>query len=276
MPRQFYVVICLMAASLPAFADECAGWQSQHPEWIWCDSFESANALNQYEDRKTTEESPQGMDLSGDAAFDGQNSLRQVYSAGQVSAGWIIKIADFPDNLFVRFYHKFNDGYSQFPPKMARVGFRDHSTWTETMRVHLWITEKDGHNVLIADTLARDSSQSNGSGWLGVAYSDHYLDASENVDRWVAYEMQIKLNTPCESDGIYRVWVDDRLVIERENVDLRGCETYGTNEVMLDTYWNDGATGQLARYYDNFVISTARIGKMSLTSPPKAPELSIN
>lgn len=276
MSRKFYAVIFLVVASLPAFADECTEWQSQHPEWIWCDSFESANALNQYEDRKTTEESPEGMDISDATAFDGQGSLRQVYSPGQVGAGWIIKVDDFPENLFVRFYHKFNAGYSQFPPKMARIGFRDRTTWTETMRVHLWITDRDGQSVLAADTLARDSSQANGSGWLPIAYSDHRLDAPENADRWIAYEMQVKLNTPCQSDGLFRVWADDRLVIERENVDLRGCKTYGTNEVMLDTYWNGGATGNLARFYDNLVISTARVSRMSSLSPPMPPELSAN
>jgi hypothetical protein len=43
-------------------------------------------------------------------------------------------------------------------------------------------------------------------------------------------------------------------------VDLRGTTTQKINEVMLDCYWNGGSPKPQNRYYDNFVISTKKIG----------------
>ena len=50
------------------------------------------------------------------------------------------------------------------------------------------------------------------------------------------------------------------MIVERTNVDIRGSETKLLNEVVLDCYWNGGSPKEQNRYYDNFVISTQRIG----------------
>jgi hypothetical protein len=35
---------------------------------------------------------------------------------------------------------------------------------------------------------------------------------------------------------------------------------YGINAVYVENYWNDGAPHAQERYFDNFVVSTQRIG----------------
>ncbi|NGX16874.1 polysaccharide lyase [Wenzhouxiangella sp. XN24] len=254
-----------MLAPMVGSASECAQWQPAQPAWLWCDDFSSNDALeSRYEDVGGT-----GMSISGDVALSPPNSLRQSYESGQVSAGWIAKVEDtgFPDHIFVRWYHLFADGFSTFPPKMARVRYRERSdSWETEYAVHAWV-EPDGE--LVADVFARNSTQANASGWLPKA-SSGFRFAGRN-GQWVAIEMEVKLNTPGSRDGHYRFWVDGELVIERLDIDLRGGRSEGINEVMLDAYWNGGATGQLDRYYDNLVISTERIGLITTASPPRAP-----
>ncbi len=253
--------ILALLFSNPASSNECSNWQQTHPEWLWCDSFEESTALNtRYEDVSTT-----GLARSTADAVEGEASLRQVYTPGQVSAGWVIKVEPngFPDHLFYRWHHKFGDGYDTFPPKMARAGYRERGTsWQEIFRVHTWISG----NQPTLDVLARNSSQ---GPWLPVAISDFNLN--DNRDQWNLYEVEIKLNSPGNTDGLYRMWINNQLMVERTNVDLRGNTSDKINEVMLDAYWNTGASATLERFFDNFVISTERIGSITSENPPMPP-----
>ena len=236
------------------FAAECEDWKQHHPEWLWCDEFESGRALREtYEDVNT-----QGISLTDKDAYRGARSLMQRYEPGQVTAGWIVKISKsgYPDHVFVRWYHGFGKGYDIFPPKMARIrSRRRESDWQDNYAVHVWMR---GRNPIV-DVYAKYSSQANSTGWLPVQVSDFVFDKAAGKN-WMRFEIEIKLNQPGEIDGLYRLWLNDDLIVDRVNADLRGNTQYKINEIMLDGYWNGGATGYLERYYDNFVISTRRIG----------------
>jgi hypothetical protein len=224
-------------------------------DWIWHDGFEDGEELtSKYEDVSTN-----GLSVSTNDAFSGTHSLEQHYEQGQVNAGWLIKVNNdgFPDHVFVRWYHKFEEGFEGFPPKMARIRYRRRSgDWKSVFAVHFWI--EDGQ--VVADVYARESSQANDTGWLPIARSGFFLDDPENAGRWICFEMEVKLNTPGETDGLYRFWADDELIVERTGVDLRGSTDYKINEIMLDCYWNGGSPKAQSRYYDDFVISTSKIG----------------
>jgi len=229
---------------------------------IWSDGFEDGAALtDRYEDVSTN-----GMFVTTADAFTGEHALEQHYDQGQVDAGWVCKVNNdgFPDHIFVRWYHKFEEGFDGFPPKMAGVRCRQRSgDWKSTFAVHFWI--EDGEAV--ADVYAKNSSQANSSGWLPIARSGFFFDAPENAGRWIRLEMEVKLNTPGQTDGLYRFWADDELIVERTGVDLRGNTQDKINEVMLDTYWNGGSPKEQSRYYDDFVVATERIGA---DTPPVA------
>ena len=248
-----------------AAGSECETWVTRHPEWIWCDDFESNGELeDRYEDVSLN-----GLSQSEESSFDGVISLRQSYEVGQVSAGWVIKVADqgFPDHIFVRWYHKFGPGYVSVPPKMARVGYRQRfGSWDTIFRVNAWSISASGE--LTADVVAQNSSQTE-SGWLPLRRSGY--SSLEHLGEWVAIEIELNLNSPGEADGYYRFWVNDELVIEVQDVDLRGNTTDRTNEVMLDGYWNGGSTGSLVRYFDNFVISSQKIGLYTSSSTDARP-----
>lgn len=229
---------------------------SDHPEWLWFDDFENgSNLKTNYQDVDTS-----GFSVVSSDAFSGTHCLRQHYKTGQVGAGWIIRINDdgYPEHLFMRWYHKFESGFDGFPPKMARMRYRSHSdNWPAPLEIHCWID----NGFVVADAKSEYSSQTNATGWLPIAISNFTFNNSANIGRWVCFEMEVSLNTPGAKDGHYRIWADDTLLVERTNVDLRGTENVKINEVMLDCYWNGGSPKDQNRYYDNFVISTKRIGK---------------
>jgi len=241
---------------------ESDNWQVNHPEWLWCDGFESGDALTvNYQDV-----SANGMSVATGEAFEGTHSLRQAYTQGQVDAGWVCRVNNngFPDHVFMRWYHKFETGFLGFPPKMARIRNRLRSgDWSSPYAVHCWL-ENDG--VLALDVAAANSTQANSAGWLSIARTAFTFSEAKNIGKWICFEMEMKLNTPGATDGLYRLWADDALIAERASVDLRGATTDKINEVMLDCYWNGGSPKAQSRYYDNLVVSTKKIGLVAGTA----------
>lgn len=267
-----FLALLVTAGFFPLNSSECDNWEQEHPEWLWCDDFENnTNLSDNYQDVSTN-----GMSITADEAYQGTHSLCQHYTVGQVDAGWISRIDDtgYPDHVFMRWYHKFEDNFEGFPPKMARIRYRHHSgDWTTIFAVHCWL-ENDGHLAL--DVYASNSSQANSSGWLPIAVTPFTFSEPENIGTWICIEMEMQLNTSAETDGAYRLWIDDTLITERLNVDLRGSTQDKINEFMLDCYWNDGSPQEQNRYYDNLVISTQKIGPCSgtnsITYPHKTPD----
>lgn len=52
--------------------------------------------------------------------------------------------------------------------------------------------------------------------------------------RWVAIQQEVKLNTPGQSDGLIRVWVDGELKVESSGLDLRGKDPFALAGVVGD------------------------------------------
>lgn len=256
LPKFSLAMLVILAAYSPTalFADECDDWRRAQPGWLWCENFFSFDLTERYEDVSTN-----SLSWSPDSVEPRSGSMTITYEPKQVGVGWIVKApkGGFPDHIFVRWYHKFETVYERFPPKMARVGYRRRSgDWKAVFRIHAWLTDA---GELTADVFAENSSQAS-DGWLPVQKSGFFF--SDAGGEWVPIEMEVKLNTPGGTDGAYRMWVDDKLVVERTDVDLRGSTSDQINEVMFDGYWNGGADRLAKRWFDSIVISTERIGAM--------------
>ncbi|MHC4739582.1 MAG: LamG domain-containing protein [Planctomycetota bacterium] len=241
--------------------NECENWQVLHPEWIFCDDFETEQNLNvNYHDYSTN-----GMFVSTNGAFRGTYSLEQYYTAGQVNAGWVGRfIGDNPnlsqpgpkyDEIYYRWYHKFAEGFVGLPPKMARSRIQLPGDWTGYAGMYQWID----NGLLCAEVHTYYPVDR----WMPIAYST--LDYSEpaNIGRWICIEVRLKLNSPSQSNGEIQYWADGEEVLHRTGVDICGdFDDYGINLVQLDCYWNGGSPVAQSRFYDNFVISTGPIGTL--------------
>jgi hypothetical protein len=240
-----------------------------NPSVILCEDFETDQQSNwsDYDDN--------GFVVTSNAAVSGTRSMEQEYQQGQVSAGWLAWFfGDHPlggtrsgehfEEIYFRWYHKFQTGWpAQYPPKMARV--RSHYVdcdWCFAWAEHFWV-HADGR--ALSDPMSNIAAPAgttiaSSERWLGS--TDIGLDFSDRGDRWVALEMRVRLNTPSENDGRLTYWADGELMLDRQNVNLRGAYDATTiNVVMIDTYWNDGAPAPgLRRWYDNVVLATEPIG----------------
>jgi hypothetical protein len=251
---------------------ECDNWQKLHLEWIFCDDFEAEQDLRvNYDDSRYDRNS--GMSVTKNDAFSGSYSLEQHYVPGQ-GAGWIIKfIGDNPhltfpgrklNEIYFRWYHKFEQGFAGMPQKMARVKVhRAAQDWDGALGVYQWVNKK----ILCADkrTYLYDQQKFK---WLPAAYSSLDFSDSANIGRWICIEARIKLNTPGKSDGIIQYWADGKQILLDTGLPL-GNESYskGLNMVMWDCYWAGKSPKEQSRFYDNLVISTAPIGPVKMVKP---------
>lgn len=259
MRRYFYFIIFLVIYviinSSLIFSSECNNWELENPSWIWCDDFDIYTLEENYPTEKKITPSS-GMSRSSQDSFSGNYSLQQIYSKGQIDAGWIAvtdREVTFPQegSLFYRVYHKFAEDFEGSPDKLSRMRYRDRTTWQTKFGIHVW--QKKNFGFLYLDT------QMPSRWWTDE--SDIIPSQNPYKGKWLCIEVEGKLNTPGQNNGYHRLWIDNNEVAFRENMAIRGSYIYGFNEVMLDTYWNGGSNkDNNRRYYDNFVISTQRIG----------------
>ncbi|MHC4740136.1 MAG: heparin lyase I family protein, partial [Planctomycetota bacterium] len=262
-----------------AQTNECYNWQTLHPEWIFCDDFETEQDLSvNYHD---TDGGDSGMSVTTNDPYSGTYSLEQYYTTDQVNAGWITRyIGDNPhlaspgdkiDEVYYRFYHKFEDGFTGLPPKMARLKiFRTPTDWDGGLAVYQWIDT----SKLVADIRTYDGS---GYSWLPITFSTLDYSQSVNIGRWICIEVRIKSNTTGQSDGQVQYWADGEEILYETDLDLQAeySNGKGLNMVMLDCYWNAGSPANQSRFYDNYVISLDRIGPVGgllIASSPDPPD----
>ena len=61
---------------------------------------------------------------------------------------------------------------------------------------------------------------------------------SFTANRWFTIKQRVKLNTGMVGDGIYQVWVDDRLVINRSNIEyMNVAPNLLIDQVMFETFY---------------------------------------
>ncbi len=84
-------------------------------------------------------------------------------------------------------------------------------------------------------------------------------------NRWYSIEQQVRLNTPGLADGVLRVWLDGRLLMERQNLRLRTIDALHIETVWLDVYHGGTAQSPYDQhlYIDNVVVARRYIGPMA-------------
>jgi len=256
--------------------------QEKDKACIWYDDFDEV---------KSYLESGGTIDYNESYGTQG-GSMRAGFTKGDISGEGNRKLAfgDFPggqnvvspgkqfDEIFWRIYVKHEYGWKGAPAKMSRATSIVSPEWKQAMIAHVW--SGDGNSLTLDPASGvkgqTDSIKTKGYNdfgnltWLGnKPCSDFQISATEESGYWVSVEAYAKLNTPGKSDGVNRLWIDGRLEAERTNLNFRGSYTrHGINAVFLESYWNEGAPKTESRWYDNFVVSTNRIGPVSCPQNP--------
>ena len=268
----------------------CCEWQTKHPEWVWCDDFESDQAL--------VERYFEYSDDDGDFAVadgvgvDGSRGLRAVFQKGEVSAGslkksfgrtkhpYIGRHAERPGESFPEIFWSFSfrrqaDWIGGGGAKLTRATvMASANSWSQGMIAHLWSSGPNNHYLLIDPASgispqgilkSRRYNDFPNLRWLGNQPGKFPLFAKKYADRWFTIEAHVKLNTPGKSDGVFEYWIDGQLQVRKDQLNWHGDWNRNPdhpmiNAIFLENYWNAGSPKVQERYFDNLIISTRRIG----------------
>lgn len=269
-----------LSAATGGLANECV---NRKPGWIWCDDFDQ-NRLGSY-----FEYSAAGTSFLRTASVGSQASygMKATFKAGQVSAGSLhLAFGRTPQayfkpvdagtanyrEIYWRYYVRYQSGWSGGGGnKMSRAtSFVSASSWAQSMIAHVW-SAGQSQQYLASDPASGTST----SGtvltttyndfphlrWLGMARGTNPLFSSTNVGKWYCVESHVRWNDAGSANGIFETWIDGTLDSRRTGLNWVGSyANYGMNAVYLENYWNNGSPKQQSRYFDNFIVSTTKIG----------------
>ena len=275
--------------------NECpSNWKTLHPEWIWCDDFET-DKISSYFDN----DSPVLMVRTAGAGYQGSYGRVATWNSGTINAG-SLKLsfglvpsgAGMPPPSGVDTTTKFQEIYYRaflkssanwvgqgagHNSKYTRATVFAASNWAQAMIAHHWSNDTGGNNnyLLIDPATCVTGSTVNCTGYngsqlvyLGGTRGNIPIFTSPNAGNWNCIETHVKLNTPGSSNGIQEFWIDGVLDASRTNLNFVGSYTgFGINAVLFENYINGGASQSQSRVWDNLVVSTQRIG-CSLSAQP--------
>lgn len=277
---------------------ECTNWTSAHPEWIWCDDFESGNVSvgqGQYFDYDNN--GGNFIPVNG-VGLSNSYGMRARWQTGQVDAGTLhlnfgrnptgdrgIRSTENFRDIYYRVFVRTQAGWTGNPAKLSRATVFARSDWSQAMIAHLWGSDGGALTLATDPVGCVDSSGTvTCSGWndfahmrwLGQKRGSTALYATANADKWYCVESHVRLNDPGQSNGVQEFWIDGQFEAGSSNLDFVGTYTdFGINSVFLENHWNTGSPQLQERYLDNFVVSTRPIGctPQAGLSPPSPPRI---
>jgi len=76
---------------------------------------------------------------------------------------------------------------------------------------------------------------------------------------WYDITQRIKMNDPKTNNGIIQIWLNDKLVVNRQDVRFRTNSSSGIDKLYFSTFFGGGRSWRTSKwetaYFDNFVIT---------------------
>ena len=265
---------------------DTAECDAPRPEWIWCDDFEKDRLTSYFE----------YASIDGDfvrlpgVGYGGSTGMRARFShAGQVQAGFLhLAIGKTPSpyfrpvddgtrryrEIYWRHMIKFEIGWvGAGGNKMSRAQVLVNTNWAQAATAPVSsgiISQGQPYRLGIAASSGTDAggtvrtTEYNDFAHyrrLATAWSRTPIFDQEHVGKWYCIEAHARLNDPGRSNGFFELWINGGPEARIDGLNWQGAYTdYGINAVFLENYWNDGAPRPQERYFDNFIVSTERIG----------------
>jgi len=258
------------------------GCSAPQPGWIWCDDFEQNRLASYYE-------YDNGGGNFGPVVGVGRNggtAMRAHFNVGTVSPGSLhLAFGKTPRSyfkpvdagtavyreLYWRFYYKAQSPWTGGNPnKLTRaLSFVDPANFNSVVYAQLW-----GYgttNFLTLDPASGTDPAGNivttgwndfaHMRWLGAKPGMTPLYDATHVGQWHCIETHAKLNDPGQSNGVFEYWLDGLLDAQETVLNWVGSyQTYGLNALFLEGYWNAGSPVAQDMLFDDYVVSTQRIG----------------
>lgn len=223
--------------------------------------------------------------------FRGSKSLEMTVpqQSGEVSNNLIGRVSPGRDVLFVRYYAKFDAAYN--------VLGSSHNGSTISGKYCCPGVPADGYNkFLVSYEVGREETGTANPGKLNIyvyhpdqrdIWGDHFFptgrvvpfdrtpgnfgsafvarsDAIPELDRWYAYELMVKTNTPGQRDGRIAMWLDGKLIADFPNLRLRNTTDLKIDQFTIDLHVHSPTLGIARKWYDNLVAASSYIGPISV------------
>ena len=264
-------------------AAECA---APKREWIWCDDFEK-DRLSSYFAYGAHD--GDFVRVPG-VGYGGSNGMRARFShVGQVQGGFLhLAIGKTPwsylrpvdagtavyREIYWRHFVKLQIGWiGGGGNKLSRAQVIVNRNWAQAMMAHVWsgvLPDREAYHLgIVPATTTDESGRVLGTEyndfphfrWLGTAWTRTPIFDPAHVGKWYCIETHAKLNDPGRSNGFLELWINGALEARIDGLNWQGAYSeYGINTIFLENYWNTGSPQPQERYFDNFVVSTQRIG----------------
>lgn len=250
--------------------------------WVWCDDFESDRLASYFEVNTASG----NFSRTASVGREGSYAMRGRWTVGASNAGALhlalgqtpqayMKAADAGTakyrELYWRFYLRRQAGWTGGGgDKLTRANiFASPSSFAQAFAGHVW-SSGSGNQYLALDpasgtneagVLQTTSYNDPNLRYLGLSVGPTAIFSAANADKWYCVEVQLKLNDAASANGAFRFWIDGSLEAEQTGKNFIGAyDAYGINAIYLENFWNDGSPAIQERFFDNFVVSTARIG----------------
>ena len=192
-------------------------------------------------------------------------------------------LGDGHDELYVRYYVKFDEDYRAVRNHGANLGGRDVMRNDAAWVGMAGIRDVSTRGYFYSGVQPRGES---GRRQLEIGFYSYHLDKKgpwgENypvqketpieVGAWHCVQRRLKLNSvdptrpdPALADGVEELWIDGQLTIRKEGVRFRRAGHLRITFLSLETYYH-GLPGDYDRahpirvYFDNVVIARKYIG----------------
>ena len=255
------------------------------PGWIWCDDFEKDRLSSYF---AYGAHNGDFVRLPG-VGYGGSMGMRARFSRGQVQGGVLhlafgrtpwsyLRPVDAGTavyrEIYWRHFVKLQMGWiGGGGNKLSRAQAIVNRDWAQAMMAHVWsgiITDGEPYRLGILPASGTDSAgvvrttsynDFTHFRWLGMAWSRTPIFDERHVGKWYCVEARARLNDAGRSNGVFELWINDGLEARLDGLNWQGAfSDFGINTIFLENYWNDGAPQPQERYFDNFVVSTQRIG----------------
>jgi hypothetical protein len=262
-------------------ANECA---TPKVGWIWCDDFDQDRLASYFEyDAKNG-----SFVRASGGGNENSYAMKASFAQGQVDAGYLhVAFGKTPQpyfapvdagtvnyrELYWRFYVRYQPGWTGGGgAKISRAtSFASSTSWAQAMIAHVWSGGAGQNHLSIDPASGTDTAGTLKTTtyndfpnlrWLGVDPSNTPIFDAAHVGSWYCVEAHVKLNSAGSSDGVFELWIDGVAEAARTGLNwVGGFNQYGINAVFLENYWSGGSSpAAQSRYFDNFVVSTRRIG----------------
>jgi hypothetical protein len=256
-----WALVSLIAIGVGGTAPAVAQTGSRLP---WTATFDAGN-LNEFNGFRNTT----GSTVVDSGCFSGR-CLRTPTVAGTESDNYgDFHFGDFYnvggpkiEEVYLRLYSKFDAG-GHIGNKIAIINLTDGVNNTKHYQVYIHTGHGGGYGV----------DHSYFSQWRFFALAQNQgTPVLPRPGQWDKLKLYVRLNTPGQSNGIIRFWVNDQLKLQYTNLNIRENTSYGLNKLNLSTYQPaDRAVTNGVQWHDQFLLSTTDPDGGSTSTPPAAP-----